>query len=51
MNEPDWTDLMQIMKGNFHEMDCVMIQQMLQARKSKNKGETVKYEAEVLNAE
>ena len=32
---------MQIIKDKVKEMDCVMIHQMLQARGSKNKGETV----------
>ena len=42
VNAPEWTVLMQILKDVQNEMDCVMVQQMLQARTNKNKGETVK---------
>ena len=47
--EAKWTVLMQIMKDNLKEMDCVMIQQMLQAQASKNKGETVKHATKVVD--
>ena len=34
---------MQIIRDNLNEMDCVMIQQTVQARTSKNKSVTVEY--------
>ena len=34
---------MQTIKDNLNEMDCAIIQHMLQGRASKNEGETVKY--------
>ena len=42
---------MQIMKDNLDEMNCVMMQQMLQARAGKNnKCETVKYATKVVES-
>ena len=40
IREPEWTVLVEITKHNHSEMDCLMIQQMAQARASKeNRGE------------
>ena len=39
---------MQITRDNLDEMDCVMIQQMLQARTSNDEGEIVKSSAKVV---
>ena len=44
INEPEWTVLMDIIKDNFSEMDCLMLQQVAQTQPRKKKGHTaVKY--------
>ena len=39
---------MQIIKDNLNDMDCVMIQHMLQTRASKNTSDTLKYATKVV---
>ena len=41
---------MQSIKDNLGEMDCVMIQQMLQARSNRNTDETVKYATQAVDS-
>ena len=41
IKEPERTVLLQIINDNINDMDCVMIQQMMQARTSMHKGGTV----------
>ena len=50
IKEPEWTVLILIFNDNLNDMDCVMIQQMLQARVSKNRGETVTGAAKVVES-
>ena len=51
IKEPEWTVPTQIIQDNLSDVDCVMTQQMLQARASKNEGDAVKMPTKVVGGQ
>ena len=48
IKDEEWTLLMHIIKENVNDMDCTMMQQMIDARPGKKRGETVKYATKIV---
>ena len=50
IKETKWKVLIQVIEEHLNAMDCIMAQQMVDARLSKKRGDTLKYAATVVEA-